>query len=275
MGRPKIYTINEEYFNTPLNEKKSYLIGLILSDGHLNYDKGYLQYACKKDDIELIEFIKKELNSSHPIKEYQIKNNWYVRYSITNKKLIKSLIDNYNLPKFNKSQNNLSIPKNISNNLLHHFLRGLFDGDGSIWTNRNKEDYCFSYTGGENLMVELKSIFYNVLNHNGYISYKYSKNNKNSCNLTYHGNLIVNKFFDYLYKDATCYLKRKYEKFQKCKITAEITINNRFNLNGNENKIKELYLTGFSQKEISDKLKLIYSSVRCCIQRLRKNKEII
>jgi hypothetical protein len=184
------------------------------------------------------------------------------------------LIDKYNLPKFNKSQNNLFIPKNIPQNLLHHFLRGLFDGDGSIWTSTKKEDYCFSYTGGENLMLELKFLFHKNLNLNGYISYKYSKKNKNSCNLAYHGNLATNTFFEYLYKNSTFYLRRKFEKFKKCKIKAIESINNRFKLNGMEEKIKELYLVGNSQKEISNKLKLVYSSVRACIQRLRKKKEI-
>lgn len=272
MSRPKTYTINEEYFNTPLNERKAYLLGLMLSDGHLNYNRGCFQYACKKDDKELIEFIKKELNSSHPIKEYQIKKRWYVRYNITNKKLITSLIDHYNLPKSNKSLNNLTIPTNINKKYTSHFLRGMFDGDGSIWKSDN---YCFSYTGGYNMMKEIKTILLGVGIKTSPIRFRYGNKNRRSCSFGTKGTLKVNKFGKYLYYDATCFLKRKYEKFKECEIRANKTNEYLFKFNGIEQKIKELYLNNHSQKEISDELKLIYSSVRCCIQRLRKNKEII
>jgi len=272
MGRPKTYNVNESYFNMPLNEKKAYFLGLILSDGHLNYNRGCFQYACKKDDVELIHFMKNELGSTHPIKEYQIKENWYVRFNITNKSLVTTLIEKFDLPKLNKSNNNLLIPKNIPPDILHHFLRGLFDGDGSIWTSSKKEDYCFSYSGGENLMLELKQIFHKTLKLNGHISYRYSKENRNSCGLSYHGNLVTSIFFNYLYKDATCFLKRKHKKFEMCNEISKKTTLYRFD--GSEEKIKKLYLQGISQKNISDKLNLVYSSVRCCVQRLRKSGNI-
>jgi len=274
MGRPKIYNINESYFNTSLNEKKAYFLGLILSDGHLNYDRGCFQYACKKGDVEIIQFIKNELESTHPIKEYEINGNWYVRFNITNKKFVTTLIDKFDLPKLNKSKNNLCVPKNIPDDILHHFLRGMFDGDGSVWTSSKKEDYCFSFTGGENLMIELKSLFDKKLGLSGYIGYRYSKMNKNSCNLSYHGNLVTSKFFDYLYENATCFLNRKYEKFKKCKQVADKTIQYRFDLNGNEQKINDMYVSGISQKQISVQLGLVFSSVRGCVQRLRRNNVI-
>ena len=47
MSRPKIYNINEDYFNDPVNPNQLYVLGLIISDGHLNYKWGLLQYACK------------------------------------------------------------------------------------------------------------------------------------------------------------------------------------------------------------------------------------
>lgn len=274
MGRPKTYTINEEYFNTPLTERKAYLLGLILSDGHLNYQRGCFQYACKKDDVELIYFIKEELGSSHPIKEYKVKRKFYVRYNVTNKKLVTSLIDAFNLPKLNKSQNNLSIPKKIPADLIPHFLRGMFDGDGSIWRHKN-DSFCFSYTGGYNMMKEIKKTITDSVNISlSPIRFRYGKNNKNSCSVGTKGTLKVSMFGDFIYKDSSCFLKRKREKFDMCKCLAEKTRLYRYDLNGNEQKIKRLYLNGIIQKEIASQLNLVYSSVRCCVQRLRKSDEI-
>jgi len=272
-GRPKTYDINEEYFNNPLTNIGAYFLGLIISDGHLNYKRGVFQYACKIDDVELIRFIKSELHSTHPIKEYKIKKKWYVRYNITNKKLVSSLIEKYNLPHSNKSENNVDIP-NISEGLISHFLRGLFDGDGSIWKSKNESSYAMSYTGGEKMMLSIQNIL-NTFNIKSRISYKYGLQNKNSCNIGFNGNLKVSKFLDFLYKDADFYLKRKHDRYVECKKLANEFINHTFDLNGNSEKIKIMYSEGLSQKNISKKLGLVYSSVRCCVQRLRKNKEII
>jgi intein/homing endonuclease len=129
MARPKTYQINEEYFNSPLTERGAYLLGLIMSDGHLNYDYGYFQYVCSKRDISILEFIKTELESTHPIKKSR---EVYVRYSITNKQLVRNIINKYSLPHSNKSQNNINIPHQLNATLIPHFLRGFFDGDGSI-----------------------------------------------------------------------------------------------------------------------------------------------
>jgi intein/homing endonuclease len=267
MGRPKTYSINEQYFRQNIDERQAYLLGLILSDGHLNYKRGRFQYTCRKDDIELIEFIKKTLKSTHPIK---IKKN-YAHYSISNIKLVQYLINNFNLPHSNKSINNLLIPKNIPANMISHFLRGVFDGDGSIWYG---DTYRAGYTGGEIFLKEIQSILAKD-GINSDFKYRYSKNNKNSCQITINGTFNVNKFKNLLYNDATFFLKRKKEKFDLCTNRADRLKNYYFKYNGMEEKIKQLYLDGNTQSKIAKQLGLVYSSVRACIQRLRQKSLII
>lgn len=271
MSRPKTYFINEDYFNTPLSQEQAYFLGLIVSDGHLNYDRGVFQYACASYDVSLIDFIKTELDSSHPIKTYFIKNRPYVRYNITNKKLVRSLIDKWNFPKLNKSKNNIDIP-NMPNEFVSHFLRGLFDGDGSIWFGGGT--YRSGFAGGEKMMKSIQNILLSM-NIPSYLSYRYSKQNKNSCQLTVNGTLHVQSLGKFLYNEATCFLNRKHEKFTKCYAQAEYVTNRSFLLSGKEEIIKKLYLDGISQSDIAKKLGLISSSVRACIQRLRKRTEIV
>ena len=126
MGRPKTYKINEEYFNSPLTERGAYLLGLIMSDGHLNYNRGRFEYCCSKKDICIPEFIRCELKSTHPIKEITIHGSLYVRYSVSSIKLIRRIIDKYSLPYSNKSENNIEIPS-IDDSYVSHFLRGFFE----------------------------------------------------------------------------------------------------------------------------------------------------
>ena len=268
MARPKKYKINEEYFNHPLSKRGAYFLGLILSDGHLDYNRGYFQYAIAAQDVSILEFIREELQSTHPIKKFR---NVYLRYSITNKKLVRSIVNKYSLPHSNKSMNNIDIPTQLTNELIPHFLRGFFDGDGSIWFGGGT--YRAAYTGGETMMKSIQSILEKI-GVPSYFSYRYSDKNKNSCNVSINGTMNVKRFGVYLYKDATCFLTRKYKKFMECNEQAQRATMRSFALSGNENKVKQLYINGMSQAEISKNLGLIPSSVRCCVQRLRRNNQL-
>jgi DNA-binding NarL/FixJ family response regulator len=108
-----------------------------------------------------------------------------------------------------------------------------------------------------------------------YLSYRYSKQNKNSCNISINGTLNVERLGEYLYKNATCFLDRKHKKFMECNDQAKYIKNRSFLLSGNENETKKLYLAGISQAEIARQLGLIPSSVRCCIQRLRLKNQLV
>lgn len=272
MGRLKIYKINEEYFNSFISERESYLLGLIMSDGHVNYKTGAFQYICSIKDVSIIEFIKNELKSTHPIKEVIINNIGYARYSITNKKLVQNMINKYLLPCSNKSQNNIVIPSNLPKNCVSHFLRGFFDGDGSIWF--DGKTYRAGFTGGENMMKSIQIVL-NRLKIPTYFNYRYSQQNKNSCNLVVNGTLNVDRFGDFIYQNSFYCLKRKYNKFIECKLRADMFKKSSFSLNGNEEKIKQLYKKGISQIGIATQLELIPSSVRACVQRLKRKNKII
>lgn len=272
MGRPKTYQINEDYFDSITTERGAYLLGLIMSDGHLNYDRGRFEYCCSTKDVSLIEFIRGEIKSTHPIKKFVINNTIYVRYGVSNIRLVRSIIDRYSLPHSNKSENNIDIPHQLSEKLIPHFLRGFFDGDGSIWFGGGT--YRANYTGGEKMMKSIQSVL-DKIGVPSYFSYRYSEKNKNSCGISINGTLNVDRLGRYLYKDADCFLDRKYGRFMKCNTRAKYVNIRSFSLSGNEEKTKVLYLGGLSQAEIARKLELVPSSVRCCIQRLRRQNQII
>ena len=105
----------------------------------------------------------------------------------------------------------------INHPLVHHFLRGLNDGDGSFFIQKEKNKKTnqikFNLCGTSMLLEQVKSIF----KKEGLINSMFSRGKKNirqksgcSC-LEFGGNIIISKIFDYLYKDATIYLQRKYD----------------------------------------------------------------
>lgn len=265
MARPKIYLINSQYFEEELNEHKAYLLGLIYSDGHLSYKHGAFQYNCSSSDIELLEFIRAEFNSSHPIKFYKIKNREYARYSFRNKSLVHSIILKFNMPLENKSQNNLIFPNEIPDNLICHFLRGISDGDGSIWRGKN-DTFSYAFTGGENFMNQIKEIILEKTGVKMKLRYRYSKENCNSCSIETKGSINVSKIGNFLYNNSTIFLLRKKIRFDECNELAM----KRFKYNGNNEKIQALYLNGTKQIDIAKLLNANYSSVRSVVQHFRK-----
>ena len=276
MGRPKTYKINELVYDRPMTRLSAYVLGLLLSDGHVSYKRGVIQYACKTSDESLISTILECFSSTHPIKRYTINKRSYSRISISNIRLCRRIIDTFELPPSNKSKNNLRIPKNIPPDMLQPFLLGYFDGDGSIWKTKSGSSIRFlaSYTGGENMMLDIQRILLNI-GVSSRLSYRYSKKNKNSCaiTITSHGNVC--KLGKYLYDNADTFLKRKHQLFVEC--TEHVHKSNTFYLksNGSEEKIRSLYTSGIPQKSISDTLHIPFSTVRCCVQRLRKKRLVV
>lgn len=274
MARPRTYSINEDYFNQPMNIRQAYILGLVLSDAHINYERGQFQYVCKKDDIELIEFIKSEFQSTHPIKEYTVKGRPYVRYSISNKILVRSLIEKFDLPHRNKSHNNLRLPK-IDESFMNHFLRGLFDGDGSIWKGIKDTTFRCNFCGGYNLMKEIQEFFKTRLGVNFYFRFRYSNKNKNSCSITANGNRNVSKIFSYLYQNSQSHLDRKYKLFAESDRISNENKKRMCEFNGMGEKIEKMYSQKTSQKKISDILMIKYSTVRGHIRKLRKLGKVV
>jgi len=122
------YTLNEKYFNSIDTVKKAYILGFIYADGciSINNNSYRLRFNLKKNDIEILNFIKKELKYTGPIK--LSKNKKYCVLEISNKVLVNNLIQLGAIP--NKSLY-LKHP-NIKSSFEGSFIRGYFDGDGCV-----------------------------------------------------------------------------------------------------------------------------------------------
>ncbi len=121
------YAFNENYFSQPLDEHRSYWIGFIMADGCIY--KNILQFNLHWKDRLHLEKFKEDIQANYPI--YHIRNA--CRLMISSKKLCDSLA------KFNIVPRKSLIaktPTNIPDNLMRHFWRGVFDGDGCITLNR-------------------------------------------------------------------------------------------------------------------------------------------
>ena len=94
---------------------------------------------------------------------------------------------------------------NIPNKFLSHFIRGVFDGDGSkIVKYKNKITIT---SGSRSFIYSLSEMLLNIDIYNKVYSYKYHT-------LTIIRKSEIEKFFNFIYKNKRdMYFEKKYNKF--------------------------------------------------------------
>lgn len=203
------YSVNYRFFEewTP---ESAYIFGFIAADGHVFYESGKenknaLQFEIADYDSDILEKIKEILQFEGSIC-YTKRNT--VKLQINNKKLVRDLIEK-GIPRKNKTFD-LKFPQTLPVDLYNHFVRGLFDGDGSVYSDEGR--LAFQLLGTNTLLLEVKEILpvdmstINIIDR--------SKYGANVCALSTSHNKSVN-IFEWLYKDSTIHLDRKYEKYNK------------------------------------------------------------
>lgn len=202
-----VYTCNIHFFDMIDTEEKAYWLGYIFADGHIS-TKNHLMFCCNIEDIDILYKLKSSLNSNHPI-YYNKDNNPCI--TICNKYICDKLINigfTHNksyIVDFNKIKNN------IPDNLLHHFIRGMFDGDGSIkyynYDYVKGYQYHFGYTG----LLDVCKFIAEYLHINTKIIHE--------CNTTYTCRItnapLIKYIYSIIYKDVTIYCDRKYNTYNK------------------------------------------------------------
>lgn len=102
----------------------------------------------------------------------------------------------------------------INDEYMSHFLRGCIDGDGSIGfyerKNRTVHRKIIRLCSASKVFLdEINEYLYNKLGVNGYIT---QEHNGTLFQINYTKNKDLYKLIKYLYKDATIFMKRKYDK---------------------------------------------------------------
>lgn len=198
------YYINHEKLNG-WNQEISYILGFVLADGHIMYktksrNANSLQIELAVYDIDILEKIKSYLDFKGPI---SLTKRGTAKLSISNTMIIEELIKK-GCPAKDKTFKTKWI-ENIPDEYLNHFVRGIFDGDGSIYLNHNKP--AFQFLGTENLLLGIqKNIPFPPPN----IHWRGKNGGPNVYVMKYRGH---ENFFEWLYQDATIFLDRKYNKY--------------------------------------------------------------
>jgi intein/homing endonuclease len=262
MGRPPKYKCNEHYFDKITTTEQAYVLGFIWADGHINNRSG-LNITIKAADVAVLRHIKTCLQSNAPIKPKLVKARLYKSLAINRKMLTQALFVVGLRP--NKSKNNALMPR-IRKNLLPAFLRGLFDGDGSIWENTG---FRANFSGGKTFLQWVDSVLVTYGVESNPIRERY-KGNKNSCSLPITGRLNIQGLRRVLYEVTPGFcLNRKFARFASAAKRYADADKSNWRLNGTGIAIQSLLEEGHKPKEISRKLRISFDSARYITTQLR------
>lgn len=195
--RTNSLTKNTNYFKNIDSEKKAYFLGLLITDGSVYKSKYSLcmNLTLKEDDEYLIYSLRNELGSMNKIS----KNRGCSSLTIYSKELCEDLIS-HNVV-FRKSLI-MTMPK-LEDKYISHFLRGVFDGNGSFTNN------CCVFYGTYEFIKAIKEILINKLNVS---NNKITIREKGSCSISFGSLTDRLSIYNFLYKNASIYMKRKHDK---------------------------------------------------------------
>lgn len=208
VGKNTPYHFNEHYFDIIDNEHKAYWCGFLAADGYIIQHKNGWQnqfgITLQTQDKYILEQLNKDIDGNYVIRDKKISKNNKEYYSsilqCTSDIAVQALIDKGIVPRKSLI---LKYLQHIPKNLEHHMIRGYLDGDGSLGVNNRNEYWC-QFLGTQSFLSGIQHFF--------------QTNNKiykrgNIYILSYYGNKQVPYILNQLYKDATIYLKRKYQKY--------------------------------------------------------------
>ena len=195
-----------------LNEINTYVLGIIASDGCLSFDKHSHRENINitLNDKELIEKLNKILTPDKKL--YHYKDSYSINFK--NDEAIE-ILKKYNIT-YRKSLT-YEFPDNVPKKYLKDFIRGYFDGDGSVYINKTKNNgktYKYvnvSFTSGS--LIFLKKLE-KTLEKNNINSHIIKDCRKNVFYLKIYDKKSIQNFKKMIYyKDDLLKLDRKYEMF--------------------------------------------------------------
>lgn len=208
------YPVNENYFDKIDTEQKAYILGFLYADGCNSEDRNSIIVNLNYKDKDILEKIKDIIQPTKPLqyvntekinKVYLNSENQY-RLVINNKHISQQLSK---LGCVKAKTHKITFPSLdiISKNLQKHFIRGYFDGDGSISGDKQKQ---FSLIGTAPFINTLQDILIKELNFSKTkLDIRWKERDNNTVSLRYSGINQCIIFRDWLYDNSTIYMERK------------------------------------------------------------------
>ena len=135
----RLYKHNYDFFENINTEEKAYWLGFMFTDGYIadyshRYGEDKFGITLHSKDVSSLESFKKSIQATNPITDVSYNGRTLRRIIMSSQKTVDDLISHGCV-----KQKSLVLqpPIGVPDELIHHFIRGFFDGDGSIFWNKS------------------------------------------------------------------------------------------------------------------------------------------
>jgi hypothetical protein len=227
------YDFNQNFFDEINTEEKAYWLGFIWCDGSVissaSNSLSVKVSLSEVDDGHLVK-LKEVLDADHPIHYYEIAQGYgsafrEARLNIGNTHFGKTLREVYGMIPY-RTDPYMAIER-VPDNLMRHFIRGVYDADGSISLYYAQEKDCRNPTMKMSLQLYTTEVLIDFIQ--GYFVTERLRETKtktikrhkgrdgHATGLNISGTNQVVGILEYLYGDSSVHLERKYNKFLELK----------------------------------------------------------
>lgn len=199
--------INHFYFDEE-SSNMAYILGLWASDGTVRKDSNEMKLTLQENDSEILEKIAQELEYKGSIKHYITKTGYKnATLTFTSERIKKKFTEYGIIP---QKTFHFVFPIHLEKKYWIDFIRGYFDGDGTISTagaSAIRFQICSAIEETLAIIVDFLDKEYNIppvliqLRTDGLYYFQYSTT-------------ATKMIYKILYTPSSLYLKRKYEKFK-------------------------------------------------------------
>lgn len=213
--RARIPQFDETIFDNIDTEEKAYWLGFIYADGYIqspNVKQFKYVFAIGLATVDISHL--KKFNSFVKCKTNKVRIDKYHQYGKEKERCIWSCANKH----FWNALNNLGCVPNkslilkfpkINQELIRHFIRGYFDGDGTLGCyGKHLQPSCS--------LVGTKDVLDNIANQLFFTPtiYHHKGHKEETLTMSMASQKAID-FINYIYKDSTIYLDRKYDKYIK------------------------------------------------------------
>lgn len=220
------YNCEYDFFKNIDTEEKAYWLGFICADGYVSINEktnsGYVCIELQASDVNHLRKFNKSIGGNYEITfrdrpcllhgSEKLHTSCGIRIGS-----IDMANDMRNLGVCKDKTYTLQLPT-IQNDLMKHFIRGFFDGDGCIYYHKSKgvvkHTRCNFDSVSYDFLEQLREFLYSQ-GINSYFSVLREADEQyaTSYRLQIAGVEYTEKFLHYIYDNATIYLDRKYQRY--------------------------------------------------------------
>lgn len=206
--RRGFYHVNTNYLKEIDTPNKAYFLGLFHADGTNSEINGCIRISLQEEDKKVLEKLRVDMEYEGNLRYIKREGNRKNQFSLS----IVSKELSIDLNKLGYPSNKtfkVTYPEYLCPNLIKHFIRGIFDGDGCIFISKNNK-MNFNIVGTYHTLKGISNYFLQYLNINCFIT---ESSTKDIFTLSVHKKYDIFKLYEHLYENAKIYITRKYLKF--------------------------------------------------------------